>query len=567
MSRFLTLLTFLISAIASAQLVNDGSTIVMGGGAKLYSSAYVQQNHTSDTATIILYSSTDSLVTNGAFINSGVISSQGVVKVVGDYSNLSTAITAYYGNNGSLLLGGSFSNAASYFIDGDGGLVRFENGAPVTMDPDTASLFNRIEVAGGNEVKLINGLTTDTLDLISGVLNTDTTTIAVLEHIPNFSSASYVQGMLLRVMKTGDYDFPLGVGAKFRPVVAEGVTDSTWMAMTVGENYSGTFEESGLLRDVAEGVFWSFVADSVTYQNTPVTFGVNYAGADLGAMSGTLVLARAEPGPEEFVSFGGVTGVSSYAGMTLLTSVDSMPFDGIIAIAETCEGSAPRADILAILEGPFNTGSGQMNAFPVATLEAQYLDGGLATDQMQPGKSVPVNAVDVLDVYLRESAAPYNYVDTAKAWLLTDGSVRDFETGAKNYLEFCDASNGVDYYIEVDHRNHLPLMSASTNSLNNAWSTSYDLTSANGANVWGTGYKSVTDLIGPTTYSAMIAGDSNGHTLEVINAGDYAWVLFGIDNLFTGYIESDVNLDGVVGANDNDVVQPNSVNLLKSSNP
>jgi hypothetical protein len=567
MSRILTLLSLFITTLAAAQLVNDGSVIVMGNGAKLYSSANIQQNYNSDTAFIILYSQTDSLVTDGTFINSGIVSSNGTVKIAGAFSNLNTSIAPQYGNNGTLILGGSFSNEGSYFIDGDGGTVRFENGAAVTMDPDTASLFNRIEIAGGNEVRLIDGVAVDTLDLQSGVLNTDTVIVSVLEHIPDFSASSYVQGVMLRVIKSGDYDFPLGVGTKFRPLTALGVTDSTWVAVGVGENYAGIFPESGLLRDVAEGVFWSYTADSASYQNTPMKFAANYTSADMGSMSGNFVIAGGDQALTSFSSYGGTASASPYAGMLLTASVDSLPFTGIIAIGESCEGVAPRADIVAYLEGPFNSTSGTMDNMLGALLDVQYIDGGLASETMSFGKTIPTNAVDVIDVYLRDATSPYSYVDTAKAWLLTDGSILDFETGTKTYVEFCDAALATPYYIEVDHRNHLPLMSSSTNALNSASSTQFDLTLANGAGIWGTGYKTVTYNSGPMDYSAMIAGDGYGQTLEVINSGDYAWVLLGIRDTDIGYLSTDVNLDGAVSANDNNIVQPNSVYLLKSSNP
>ena len=566
MNRVLSFFTLLITTVAAAQLVNNGSVIVMGNGAKLYSSAYVQQNYSSDTAFIILYSQTDSLVTDGAFINSGIISSNGTVKVAGTFSNLNVSIAPQYGNNGTLILGGSFSNEASYFIDGDGGTVRFENGSAVTMDPDTASLFNRIEIAGGNEVRLIEGVAVDTLDLQNGILNTDTVIVSVLEHIPNFSATSYVQGLMLRVIKSGDYDFPIGVGSKFRPITALGVTDSTWVVAGVGENFGGTFPETGLLRDVAEGVFWSYTADSVSYENTPVRFAANYTSLDMGSMSGNYVLTASDENLTGFSSYGGTVSASPYAGMLLTSSVDSLPYTGIIAIGESCEGVAPRADIVAYLEGPFNSTSGTMDNMLGALLDVQYIDGGLASETMSFGKTIPTNAVDVIDVYLRDATSPYSYVDTAKAWLLTDGSILDFETGTKTYVEFCDAALATPYYIEVDHRNHLPVMSSTTNNLSSASSTTFDLTSANGANVWGTGYNSVTGP-GPTDYSAMIAGDAYSQTFEVINSGDYAWVLLGIRGLDTGYINTDVNLDGAALANDNDIVQPNSVNLLKSSNP
>jgi len=140
-------------------------------------------------------------------------------------------------------------------------------------------------------------------------------------------------------------------------------------------------------------------------------------------------------------------------------------------------------------------------------------------------------------------------IERQPAWLMADGTIRDFVDPAKTYVEFSPPPG--NYYIVVRHRNHLAIMSANPVALANATpSQPYDFTtSLNQA--FGT---EPMKLVG-SSY-CMWAGDVNGDGTVKYNlsGNDRAPILIrvggtNINATVTGYYSEDVNLDGTVKYN------------------
>ncbi len=190
-----------------------------------------------------------------------------------------------------------------------------------------------------------------------------------------------------------------------------------------------------------------------------------------------------------------------------------------------------KVGVKAMLEGPFN---------PAVNLMATTLKSGGVLAQRFPGVAIPGSAVDSIAIEVRDSAGASGA--TARkfrsAWLLADGSIKDFNDTTKNYVEVDLPSNS--YFILVHHRNHLSVRSAVKQPLAVS-QTVYDFSTA-ASQAYGTEpMKEVAAGV-----FALYCGDANGS--KIVSAAD-ANAIFGELNL-TGYRNADVNLSGIVTAAD-----------------
>ncbi|MCH8318871.1 MAG: PKD domain-containing protein, partial [Bacteroidetes bacterium] len=220
-----------------------------------------------------------------------------------------------------------------------------------------------------------------------------------------------------------------------------------------------------------------------------------------------------------------------------------------------------KVNLNVFLEGAY-TGEGGMSdsLYVLGYLDTLFLWGGIAPINMDPGYPVPSdgggNAVDVILIQIRTD--PTTVLDTAYAWLMQDGTIRDFQTGQKNYAVLCGLVPG-DYYIAVMHRNHLTIMYSDSVTLDNTPPPPVDLT--NVINIYGGGISFLGD--GPYGMWATNARNSD----QEVNANDLYDVSVGRDVLLTGYNSSDVNLTGVVNANDFNIASYNNDQLYQSTVP
>lgn len=204
------------------------------------------------------------------------------------------------------------------------------------------------------------------------------------------------------------------------------------------------------------------------------------------------------------------------------------------------------------LEGPYNELTNQMNY----DLKADTLyESGFFVPRVP---LAAYNAVDVVKVYLRKSDA-ITVVDSARAWISSDGKLYKFETYTSEILIFYKAPSG-NYFVEVRHRNHLPIMSSTAISLTSVSVTSVDLTNIN--NVYG---KSAIAL--SSDKCAMIGGNAFEDGMNEINASDLYKVSKDSDNLKTGYLNTDVDLNGVVNGIDRQFTLHHNMKLYYSKIP
>ena len=189
--------------------------------------------------------------------------------------------------------------------------------------------------------------------------------------------------------------------------------------------------------------------------------------------------------------------------------------------------------IRVFVEGPMNIGTGLMSN----TLKT----GGILASRF-PGIPIPAAAVDSIAIELRNAVANPTTRKIRPAWLLTDGSIRAFNDTLDHYVEF-DTLPG-NYYLAIYHRNHLAIITSSSQVLMGIAPPAYDFSTAQ-SQAYGT---NPMKLMG--TKYCMYAGDANQS--DIVSASD-ANVVFGLLNV-TGYQIADVNLSGIITASDANMV-------------
>jgi hypothetical protein len=161
----------------------------------------------------------------------------------------------------------------------------------------------------------------------------------------------------------------------------------------------------------------------------------------------------------------------------------------------------------------------------------------------------PDNTVDWVLVSLRADESPESVVCRKSALVLDDGEIFFVEE-----FDCCGIPDDSEYYMVIEHRNHLPIMSPTKMPIENG-KVSFDFTTTNSfVALLGTGQKEVS----PGRW-AMIAG--NGEQSDFIESGDInvndlsRWSNEEGDN--SGYYFTDFDLNGDVNVQDKGLVLRN----------
>ena len=231
-----------------------------------------------------------------------------------------------------------------------------------------------------------------------------------------------------------------------------------------------------------------------------------------------------------------------------------------------------KVDVKVFLEGPYVSGTNLMTTGLLGTgdLNAQYAFGGagggyLPFLNMNVGQPIPANAVDVIQLELRTGGNPQNIEDTLYAWLINDGSIRDFATGLQNYAEECTTTPSGNYHVAVKHRNHLTIMSDTAILINDNPPTLNDFTTTD-----STIYGAITNVMGikgAADGNLMMIGGNAFSSWQEINADDLNLATQDNNGLVSGYILTDFELSGVVNGVDWTKTSLNNDELYFSTTP
>lgn len=227
-------------------------------------------------------------------------------------------------------------------------------------------------------------------------------------------------------------------------------------------------------------------------------------------------------------------------------------------------------DVKFFLEGPLNSNEGLMSdalrSMGLLPLQEPYTSlgstqaagGGGETTTTGVLATTGSNAVvDWVRLELRDAMTPTEIVATRQALLLRNGDV--VMPDGSSLVSFNIPSGS--YYVAVDHRNHLAVMSSDPIDLTSS-PTTLDLRSP-ATSTYGSNARKTMG-----TWEALWAGDvtSDGVVKYVGNGNDRDVILTNIGgvsptNTITGYHRSDVNMDGIVRytgtSNDRDYILTN----------
>lgn len=203
--------------------------------------------------------------------------------------------------------------------------------------------------------------------------------------------------------------------------------------------------------------------------------------------------------------------------------------------AQLISPSCPKslASVKVFLEGPYNSGTLLMNKM---LKTSGYLAAHFGS------VPIPSEAVDSISIEVRDSLSGVASLvrKYSPAWLLTNGTIRQFADTTKSYMEIPTTAG--DYYIVVHHRNHLAVMTVTAQTLSSSSAVVYDFTTSQ---AYGTDPMKV--LAGGKF--GMIAGDADGS--GVVDASDRS-ASWNLRNQ-SGYRTEDVDLSGVVDASDRSI--------------
>ncbi|MBK8553936.1 MAG: hypothetical protein IPL53_23990 [Ignavibacteria bacterium] len=182
---------------------------------------------------------------------------------------------------------------------------------------------------------------------------------------------------------------------------------------------------------------------------------------------------------------------------------------------------------------------------PVVTLNLTMLIQGFYNS------STDIMVQDTARVYLRNSASPYAIVDSAKAYLNNSG------TGT---FIFSNAVNGVNYYLQVKHRNSLETWSKTAQTFTGN-ALSYNFITAN-TQAYGDNMINVD--ASPIRY-AVYGGDVNqdGYT----DLTDVTLIFNDASSFSSGYLATDLTGDNNVDLSDITIAFNNSSSFVSKTRP
>lgn len=216
------------------------------------------------------------------------------------------------------------------------------------------------------------------------------------------------------------------------------------------------------------------------------------------------------------------------------------------------------------------TGNISLSPYPFIT----YVGEG----KLKQGIKVPdlsgSNAIDVIQIELRNSYDPNVVEATTYGWILEDGTITDYQCGQSYlygtvipYVNFKYALAG-DYYIVVKHRNHLPIMSLTPHTINSfVPSSPLDLTDP--INLYNPYGNQFFQDINSNAYMFMgnVYDNLSIQDIGEVNATDFFIVSVQNDHNPTGYYIEDLNLDGQVDATDFNFIQTANDHLYHTDVP
>lgn len=262
---------------------------------------------------------------------------------------------------------------------------------------------------------------------------------------------SFVVGALYRKRKLGAEDsllFPIGSSVtEYRPATLSGIALSSAKFPVFGVSTKNASPSAGNEVTTTYSRIWNV---SNPANATVQHIKLYYVSSEVGSSSpSSLVVAQSSTEASPYNSIGALEATVSYV------KSEFKPTEAYYTIGSS---NSLYGNFKVFLEGATDDGSTVMNT---GLRSSNVLtDSLLKIYPMLAGYSVASSAVDRITFSLVDSITGLA-VDTAYAWLMNDGSIRDYATCTKNNVSFTKAVPITKYFVYASHRNHLPASSKS----------------------------------------------------------------------------------------------------------
>jgi hypothetical protein len=464
-------------------------------------------------------------------------------------------------NSGTIILKGNLENQNATATDLGAGTFQFSGSNKQYIIGQ--NIMNNVTLNNAKGL-ILNGSTqvNGTLTLTSGIitLGSNNLTLGTAATVAGSLSASNMvvatgSGELRKLFTDGtgvarNFTFPVGDStntAHYSPVTLNfttGTFSGAYAAVNLTPTYYPGFNNSPYLNR-----YWTLSQTGISSFSCDAQF--NYVIGDVTGTEANMYCLRVTSPVETFA----IANTSShYLTATGITSFSS--FSG--------GATSLQAGLSAYLEGPYNSGTGQMNTLlntnnliplvqPYGT--APYNTAPFNYSGTESISSVPADAVDWILVELRQASAPGNATSSTvlgrkAALLYKDGSIHDVD-GTTNLVFKGVLPVTTNIYPVILHRNHLPIISANAVT-KTAGSYVYDFSSAStqiydGGYGTGTGCKQLGSKWGLIAGNSYISATNNIINNFDIQDGTVGWVP---NFSMTNYNPSDFNMDGIVNNTD-----------------
>ncbi|MEL6989580.1 MAG: hypothetical protein AAGK97_17355, partial [Bacteroidota bacterium] len=276
--------------------------------------------------------------------------------------------------------------------------------------------------------------------------------------ITGYDADEYIFGNLQRATASGNsYMLPVGDATAMRLAEIRSLTGST---TTLNAAFDNAVANNTPLNIATEGIYdevntfgkWTITADA-----NPTSYDVRAYTAGFSGLTDNQfgVVKRPAGGSAADWSTGGgafvaTTVADGYAERTGVT-------DGFseFGIATGSSDITPgiKVDMKAFLAGPYSGGTmgTNLNLFGLIPLNDPYGVGVTAT-------SIPANAVDWVRLAIWTGTTSATEVAATAGFLLSDGSIVD--VNGTNVVNLNYTATEGPFYLSIQHRNHLQVLSA-----------------------------------------------------------------------------------------------------------
>ena len=499
---------------------------------------------------------------------SQLVISSGATVITNDITNSGGTIE----NNGDLSVNGNIvNNADSLFDSGSSGTVTFEgSSAQEITGTNDVVFFGTVKIDNSNGVALTNTSTgsdqtiNGTLSFTSGKLTLNGFNLTLTNNSTGAdASTGYIvtngTGAVKRTVGSTVASFPVGNSAYNPVTLSNSGTSDTYGVKAIDHEPANANTKHMVNRS------WEISEETAGGSNLSVTaqwnsgetttdFDLTACAVGLTADAGTSYTWGAvdtASGTDPYTRVGtGFTGVGTF-------TVGDYYYAGITF------------DLKVILAGAYNTTNNNMDK----TLNDNSLipttdPYGLSTTVA----AVPAGAVDWVEVQLRSGTTPTDTIKRYARFVNQAGQVIE-EDGSLMKVTGIEKNN--DLYVSVHHRNHLPVMSASTVSFSVA-APAYNFTS-NLAQAWDDATVTTNDAMkevesgtwalwdGDATVDGKVAYNGAGNDrIDVLNTVGASTPGNTITNT---YSTKDVNMDGNVNYNGGGNDRITILNVVGASTP